>query len=97
MKVGIRGSGCPRVYLPAAFPTQPCRLLGVIALGRNQCEFLSEIIWDVLACGSVQGGVCWCNCLIFLDLGAIKIHIACVSLGRRRKNLAFPWSGIIVF
>ena len=52
--------------------------------------------WDVIACGAVQGGVCWCNRLSFLDLGDISHHIVCVSLGRRRKNIAFPWSGSVV-
>ena len=51
--------------------------------------------WDVLAFGAIQGDVFWCNCLNFLDLGAISRHIACVSLGRRRKNIVFPWSGSV--
>ena len=53
--------------------------------------------WYILACGAVQGDVCWCNLLIALDLGAISRHIACVSLGHRLKNIAFPWSGSVVF
>ena len=47
---------------------------------------------DVLACGALQVDVFWCNRLNFLDLGAISLHIACVSLGRRYKDIAFPWS-----
>ena len=53
--------------------------------------------WDVLVCGSVQGDFCWCNLLNFIDLGAISRVIACVSLVRRHKNIAFPWSGSIIF
>ena len=52
---------------------------------------------DVLGCGAVQGDVYWCNCLSFLDLCDISHHIDCVSLGRKRKNIAFPWSGSVVF
>ena len=57
----------------------------------------SASIWDILAFGAVQGDVCRRNRLSFLDLGAISRHIACVSLGCRHKNIAFPWSGSIVF
>ena len=46
--------------------------------------------WEVLAYGAVQGDVFWCNCLSFIHLGAISCHIACVSLGHRRKNIALP-------
>ena len=53
--------------------------------------------WYILAFGSVKSDVCWYNCLIFLDLGSISRHIACVSLGFRRKNIAFSWSGSVVF
>ena len=57
----------------------------------------SAIIWDVLACGSVEGDVFWCNRLSFLDLGAISRHIACVSLGRRRKNMYSHGAGVFFF
>ena len=53
--------------------------------------------WGVLACVAVQDDFFLCSGLTFLDLGAISRHIACVSLGHRRKNIAFPWSGSVIF
>ena len=72
------------MYPPTDFPPHPHRLLGIIALGKNRCESASR--WDVLVYGTVKGYICWCNRLSFLDLGAISCHIACVSLGYRRKK-----------
>ena len=57
----------------------------------------SASIWDVLACGAVQSNIYWFNSLSFLDPGTISHNIACVSIGRRRKNISFPWSGSVVF
>ena len=45
----------------------------------------------------MQGDVFWCNCLSFLDPGAISRHIACVTFGHRRKNIASPWSESVIF
>ena len=60
-------------------------------------SYLYASRWDLLSFGALQGDVCWCNLLIALDLGAISRHIACALLGHRRKNIAFPWSGSVVF
>ena len=60
-------------------------------------SYSSASIWGVIACGDVQGDVCWCNCLSFLDLSDISHHIGCVSLGRRRKDIAFTWGESVVF
>ena len=51
--------------------------------------------WDVLACGDGQGDVFWCNCLKFIELGAISLQTFCVLPGRRRKNIAYPWIGSV--
>ena len=58
---------------------------------------LSASRWYVLACGTMQGDVLWCNRLSFLDLGAISRHIACVLLGRRRKNMHLHGAGALFF
>ena len=52
--------------------------------------------WDVIACVDVQGDVCWCNRLDFLDPGAISRQIVFALPGNRRKNIVYPWSGSVV-
>ena len=60
-------------------------------------SYLSTSRWDVLSCGDVQGDLCCCNRLIFLDLVAISHHIAFFYLVTYVRKSYFCGAGALFF